>query len=264
MRAQRLFGLSAEEWAERAESCAIPFYEKTLASAVLSGVQATADQLGSVRGSLGVTQPTADRLHASVYSTLARSLIKPEEASAAQLSAEARAKLDATAQLLQMSDEAAAAVVAQLTEPLYEAAVSRAVAELEDMPLADEAACAPILGALTRRQEQLGLTREGCAALEAKVMRARAAERLSEAARALRVQDVNGAVACVDKMLDLCGRSATLLGESTGALYNDLGAGVMREADVLSLYRLELLHCLTDMNVDTVEQRDDPIPRLSK
>jgi hypothetical protein len=31
-------------------------------------------------------------------------------------------------------------------------------------------------------------------------------------------------------------------------------AGVLREADALSLYRLELLKCLSDMNVDTVEQ----------
>jgi hypothetical protein len=253
MRAQRLFGLSAEEWAQRAESCAIPFYEKTLASAVLSGVQATAEQLASVRGSLGVSPGTADRLHASVYSTLSRSLLKPDGA-AAQLSTEARSKLDATAALLQMSPEASAAVISQLTEPLYEAAITSAVAQLEALPTPDEAACAPILSALTRRREELNLPREVCTGLKAKVMRARACDLLSAAAQALRVQNAEGAVKSVDSMLEFCIASGKLVGDTSKTLFTGIGAGVLREADALSLYRLELLKCLSDMNVDTVEQ----------
>lgn len=253
MRAQRLFGLSAEEWVERAESCALPFYEKTLSSAVLNDLPATPEQLSSVRASLGVSTATADRLHAEVYSRLARELLQPEVGTAAALSAEDAARLAAAADLLGLSDETTAAELAKLTEPLYESAITESLVQLQATPAAEAAeVAATVRRTLVARQQELALGTETTAALERKVMRAKAADMLSGAAQSLRVQNSEQALATVDEVVSFCEKTGALTADAN--VYADVGVFALRDADVLSLYRLQLLTCLNDMKVDDADE----------
>jgi len=68
-----------------------------------------------------------------------------------------------------MKQEAAAAKLALITEPLYKATASEALESLSSMTVADDAACAPLVGKLAARQEQLGISSEAAATLLAKV-----------------------------------------------------------------------------------------------
>mmetsp|Transcript_33004 Transcript_33004/g.97247 ORF Transcript_33004/g.97247 Transcript_33004/m.97247 type:complete len:1043 (+) Transcript_33004:39-3167(+) len=257
LRAQRLFGLSPADWSDRAEAVAVPFYAGTLDKAVLQAVPATAAQLGGMRDSLGVSEATAAQLHRDIFAKKASALLSPDLGSAAALTPEDRAALDGVTELLGLGQPEATEVVAELTAPLYAQSLSEALGALD--AAGDAAGCAPLVSGLATRQQQLGMGADAAAEALRGAVRGSAAEKLGEACKALRVQDSAGAVSSLRSLLDYADRTTALVeaagaaSESGAPLYAGIGDGVLRDAEVLALYRLVLLQALQSKAVSAAD-----------
>jgi len=256
LRAQRLFGLSPADWSDRAEAVAVPFYAGTLDKAVLQAVPATAAQLGGMRDSLGVSEATAAQLHRDIFAKKASALLSPDSGSAAALTPEDRAALDGVTELLGLGQSEATEVVAELTAPLYAQSLSEALDALD--AAGDAAGCAPLVSGLATRQQQLGMGADAAAEALRGAVRGSAAEKLGEACKALRVQDSAGAVSSLRSLLDYADRTTALVeaagaSESGAPLHAGIGDGVLRDAEVLALYRLVLLQALQSKAVSAAD-----------
>jgi len=250
MRCQRLFSLKESEWKERAESAAVPFYDKTLSSAVLGGKPVTAAQLTAVRDSLGITAGRAEALHEDVYGKCVAELLAPAEA----LSEADEARLSTVESLLGLAPEVAAGRQLALTAPLYKAAVSDILAEVEAT-----GASPTLSGNLALRQKQLLVSSAAARDVERDATRERAQALLVEAGRYQRTQNSAKAVEAVQATMGYCSAVGGFLAEAAGggealAPYAGLSDGVLKEMEKLGLYRLMLVSCLDDLKVDEAEE----------
>ncbi|EOD11727.1 hypothetical protein EMIHUDRAFT_459736 [Emiliania huxleyi CCMP1516] len=234
-----------------------PLAADAQAQAVLQAVPATAAQLGGMRDSLGVSEATAAQLHRDIFAKKASALLSPDLGSAAALTPEDRAALDGVTELLGLGQPEATEVVAELTAPLYAQSLSEALGALD--AAGDAAGCAPLVSGLATRQQQLGMGADAAAEALRGAVRGSAAEKLGEACKALRVQDSAGAVSSLRSLLDYADRTTALVeaagaaSESGAPLYAGIGDGVLRDAEVLALYRLVLLQALQSKAVSAAD-----------
>ena len=174
--------------------------------------------------------------------------------------------------------------MAELTAPLYAQSLSEALGALD--AAGDAAGCAPLVSGLATRQQQLGMGADAAAEALGGAVRGSAAEKLGEACKALRVQDSAGAVSSLRSLLDYADRTTALVeaagaaSESGAPLYAGIGDGVravahgrargggrmsdsprepavcsqvLRDAEVLALYRLVLLQALQSKAVSAAD-----------
>jgi len=272
MRAQKVFQLSKADWASRAETVALPFYEKVLDKVVAGQQAVTAEQLSRIRADFGVSDDRAKDMHAVTYEQVARGALAPERGAAATVDAAAQAKLAETRALLELSEEATYAALLAIASPLFSATMSATLAEAEAAEAMDEASAARLSGSIAQRASELQLSAESAKALQAEAVRAAAGAKLSEAVTFLRAQNVPQVVMLVEELVSYCGRMTSLMAATgavdgadaaaTGQLVGSLGANLgCKESEVTSLYRLLLLSYLEGQpKVD--EERQASLLRL--
>ncbi len=252
-RTQRVFGLMAAEWGARAEEAAVPFYEKTLASAVMQGVAVTAEQLAQVRASLGISDGCAQGLHEAQYARLASSLLG--DAADASLSPADAERLGAVRELLGLQADAAERQMGALTSGLYDASVAEALDAVAEAATVDAASALAEASkaTLAARASSLLISDEAAAAALRDGAFKRAQPLLAKAATFLRAQNGAQAVDKVNDVLAFCERAAAFVGAPVEELFGSMAAGPLRESEGLALYRLVLLRALDDLEVDAAE-----------
>jgi hypothetical protein len=259
LRLQKLFNLTTGQWRSMAEEAAVPFYEKALTSAVLEAKPVTAPQLAAVRDSLGISTTCADNMHADIFSKAAAEMLADGALAAAD-----KERLSSVVTLLGMAPAAMSRTLQSLTSPLYTASFEEVLAELEALDAdADASFCAQKSAGLAQRQEELLLEAADAHAIEAEAMRTTAIGVLEGAVKLLRAQNVPQGLGEVQRLDAFCARAAAFMVEvehaqgppeaALSSLFGGLKSGEMKQSEVLSLYRVLLLHYLEDFKVDEVE-----------
>jgi len=259
LRLQKLFNLTTGQWRSMAEEAAVPFYEKALTSAVLEAKPVTAPQLAAVRDSLGISTTCADNMHADIFSKAAAEMLADGALAAAD-----KERLSSVVTLLGMAPAAMSRTLQSLTSPLYTASFEEVLAELEALDAdADASFCAQKSAGLAQRQDELLLEAADAHAIEAEAMRTTARGVLEGAVKLLRAQNVPQGLGEVQRLDAFCARAAAFMVEvehaqgppeaALSSLFGGLKSGEMKQSEVLSLYRVLLLHYLEDFKVDEVE-----------
>ena len=180
------------------------------------------------------------------YSRLAEQLLGDGSAG---FGADARQRLGAAQAVVQLPDAAAASAREGLATPLYQKALTEALASPAD--------AAGAVAGLEGRREALMIGADAARAAESETARARLGEAFEEATRLLRAQNAD---ALTPLLREILGTSASLgafvgaLGGDGGdSLFDGVAAAAARESERLGMYRLQLLDALQDLKVDDKE-----------
>lgn len=254
LRLQKLFSVTPNAWRSMAEDAAVPFYEKALNSAVLEAKPVTKEQLAAVRASLGITDGCAEGMHSEIYGRMASTMLEKGKFDTAD-----NERLAAVQSLLTMEAGTSAQLNSKITSPLYAATFDEVIAEVSALDNA-EGVYAQQSGKLAVRQQELVLEAADVSTIEARALRAGAEKLLNEAAVYIKAQNVPQTLTAVRSLVSYCDRlGAFMIGterlsgdidEAMTTLFGGL-KGQVKGSEVLSLYRVLLMHFLEDLKVDT-------------
>jgi len=258
-RLQRLFSLTEPAWRQQVESAALPFYATALESAVFQGKASSAKQLAAVRDSLGLSVGCADGMHEQIFTRFVAQLLKCEPDG--KLSEADAVKLTEVEFLLTISEDIARKQLLALTTPLYKVAVVETLSMVSASE-PDSRLCAQQAGTLALRQQELLLDQAAAKDVELETAKEIALGQLEEAVRFQRAQNVPMTVEAVQKLMASCDNMLVFMrtlsrvegegAEAVAKVYGKLAN--LKDSEVLSLYRLVLLKCLDDLEVDAEEE----------
>eukprot|EP00177_Eucheuma_denticulatum_P004452 GFKZ01008083.1.p1 GENE.GFKZ01008083.1~~GFKZ01008083.1.p1 ORF type:complete len:1055 (-),score=199.96 GFKZ01008083.1:1463-4627(-) len=253
-RLRKFFRMEEDEYEERVERVALPFYKEVIVKACLDS-SVVEEDLQAAQATLGIKDIAAERIRADAYAGRVDSLMSQK----GKLDAADNESLSRLRGLLGIADDRASSTLETLAEPVFRVEVVDALDALKK----GEESMASIYGRLALRQTELSYPANAARAAMAREMSSRASQIVRTASKFLRVQNVNG---CILQLRELLSFADGIIGlvrvsdddykEDTELLKTFLPeiTGSLSQMEPTQMYRIFLSKCLEDRQISAEEE----------
>lgn len=250
----KFFRMEEDEYEDRVERVALPFYKEVIAKACVDS-SVVEEDLQAAQATLGVKNIAAERIRADAYADRVDSLMSQK----GKLNDADNESLSRLRGLLGIADERASSTLETLAEPVFRVEVGDALDAIDK----GEESLASIYGKLALRQTELSYPANAARAAMAREMSDRASQIVRTASKFLRVQNVNGCISKLRELLSFADGIIGLMRVSNDVYKDDTEivkiflpdiTGSLSTMEPRQMYRIFLSKCLEDRQISAEEE----------